>query len=214
MNARLENYGERAVLARGLGPGPRATIRAALRTAPPVDLEEAVEGHDCVLFIFRDPIAPALVRRWLSALEQPQGGPAAGRLHRIAVVYDGPDLDPVADRLGVDREAVIRMHAASTYTVRFMGFMPGFPYLEGLDPQLQIPRRDSPRNRIEPGSVAIGGPHAGIYTVASPGGWHLLGRTEALLFDPAAARRASPDPRQVFRFRPGDRVRFQPEGSC
>jgi len=95
-----------------------------------------------------------------------------------------------------------------------IGFTPGFPYLEGLDEALHLPRRASPRPRIEAGAVAIGGPHAGIYSVASPGGWHLLGRTPERLFDPPSAQGSAPEPRQVFRFAPGDRLRFQPQAAA
>jgi biotin-dependent carboxylase-like uncharacterized protein len=131
------------------------------------------------------------------------------------VIYDGPDLKRVAEETGLGVDEVVRIHTAPTYTVRMSGFTPGFPYLDGLDKQLHLPRRNLPRKRIKPGSVAIGGPHAGIYSVGSPGGWHLLGRTELPLFNPSAAKPETPDPREVFRFSPGDRLRFQaiePEG--
>jgi KipI family sensor histidine kinase inhibitor len=91
-----------------------------------------------------------------------------------------------------------------------MGFSPGFPYLDGLDPKLHLDRRPSPRNHIAPGSVAIGGSHAGIYSVASPGGWHLLGNTKWPLFDLEAAKLANPNPTTVFALSVGDRVHFQP----
>jgi len=89
-----------------------------------------------------------------------------------------------------------------------MGFAPGFPYLDGLDERLHLKRKASPRDRIEPGSVAIGGSHAGIYSVASPGGWHLLGRTDFPLFQPEKARGTLSDAREVFALAAGDTVKF------
>jgi KipI family sensor histidine kinase inhibitor len=89
-----------------------------------------------------------------------------------------------------------------------MGFAPGFPYLDGLNERLHLERKASPHDRIQPGSVAIGGSHAGIYSVASPGGWHLLGRTDLMLFQPEKARGTVSDAREVFTLAAGDRVKF------
>ena len=91
-------------------------------------------------------------------------------------------------------------HGAPLYRVAMLGFAPGFPYLLGLDPGLALPRRDQPRQRVEAGSVAIGGSQTGIYPQASPGGWQLIGRTPLRLFDP---QRQPPCP-----LAPGDGVRF------
>jgi 5-oxoprolinase (ATP-hydrolysing) subunit B len=126
----------------------------------------------------------------------------AGRLVEIGVRYDGEDLPGVADRLGLEVAQVVARHAAPTYTVACLGFSRGFPYLDGLDPSLRIPRRDSPRARVPAGAVAIAADQAGIYPQAMPGGWHVLGRTDAVLFDEAA------EPPALLA--PGDRVRFVP----
>ena len=122
----------------------------------------------------------------------------------IPVVYDGPDLDEVADHTGLSRDQVIERHAAAEYLVGWLGFSPGFGYLTGLDPSLRVPRRDSPRTSVPAGSVAIAGPYAAVYPSASPGGWRLLGRTAARLWD------ADRDPPAVLA--PGGRVRFRPVG--
>ena len=127
---------------------------------------------------------------------------AAGGVVEIPVVYDGPDLDEVAGLTGLSREQVIERHAAAEYLVGWLGFSPGFGYLTGLDPELHVPRRDSPRTSVPAGSVAIAGPLAAVYPSASPGGWRLLGRTAARLWD---ARR---EPPAVLA--PGQRVRFRP----
>ncbi len=124
----------------------------------------------------------------------------AGRLHEIGVRYDGEDLEEVAERAGLAVEDVVARHAAPLYTVACLGFSRGFPYLEGLDPALHLPRRDSPRARVPAGSVAVAADMAGIYPRATPGGWHLLGTTDAVLFDESA------EPPALLA--PGDRVRF------
>jgi KipI family sensor histidine kinase inhibitor len=126
----------------------------------------------------------------------------AGRLVEIGVRYDGEDLAEVAERLGLEVAEVVARHAAPTYTVACLGFSRGFPYLDGLDPVLRLPRRDTPRARVPAGSVAIAAEQAGIYPQSSPGGWHLLGRTDVPLFDP--------DSEPPALLAPGDHVRFVP----
>ncbi|MCM2270288.1 MAG: allophanate hydrolase subunit 1 [Thermoanaerobaculia bacterium] len=112
----------------------------------------------------------------------------------------GADLDAVAAECGVAADEVVRRFCAATYTVAFVGFSPGFPYLIGLPPALEVARLPAPRPAVPAGSVAIAGPFAGVYPSATPGGWRLLGRTDAPLFDPPATPPA--------RFAAGDRVRF------
>lgn len=129
------------------------------------------------------------------------GGPAPSI--EIPVRYGGdhgPDLDAVAEHARLSREEVIAHHARAEYKVAMLGFAPGFPYLLGLDPALQMPRRANPRTRVPAGSVAIGGAQTGIYPRELPGGWHLIGRTPLVLFDP---KRQPP-----CLLAPGDRVRF------
>jgi KipI family sensor histidine kinase inhibitor len=112
----------------------------------------------------------------------------------------GPDLDDVAAHAGLMREAVIEMHSGAEYRVAMLGFAPGFPYLLGLPDALRMPRRATPRTRVPAGSVAIGGAQTGVYPRETPGGWHLIGRTELNLFDPVR------DPPALLA--PGMRVRF------
>jgi KipI family sensor histidine kinase inhibitor len=125
-----------------------------------------------------------------------------GRLVELTVVYDGEDLPAVSRALGMSVDDVVHRHAAGVYTVVCLGFSRAFPYLEGVDPALRLPRRATPRERVPAGSVAIAADQAGVYPWTSPGGWHLLGRTAAVLFDPDR------DPPSALR--PGDRVRFVP----
>ncbi|TMW72078.1 5-oxoprolinase subunit PxpB [Alteribacter natronophilus] len=128
-----------------------------------------------------------------------------GRVIGIPVLYGGeggPDLSELASHHGMDEEEVIRLHSEGDYLVYMLGFNPGFPYLGGLSDKLHTPRRDNPRQNVPAGSVGIAGEQTGIYPLASPGGWQLIGRTPARLFDPE-----QPD---AFLLRAGDRLRFRP----
>ena len=95
----------------------------------------------------------------------------------------GPDLDLVAEQLGLEQSKLVRLHTAPVYRVYFTGFLPGFPYLGGLDPQLWLARKASPRPLVPKGAVGIGGQQTGIYPSASPGGWNLIGNCPIPLFD-------------------------------
>ncbi|MGH3491882.1 MAG: 5-oxoprolinase subunit PxpB, partial [Sciscionella sp.] len=118
----------------------------------------------------------------------------------IPVVYDGADLELVAETAGMSPQQVIQAHSEAHYRVAFTGFAPGFGYLSGLPPALHQPRLARPRTRVPQGSVAIADEFSAVYPGASPGGWRLIGRTDTVLFDPRAA-----DPALL---RPGDLVRF------
>lgn len=125
------------------------------------------------------------------------------RLVEIPVCYEGdfaPDLDEVARHAGLTTDEVIALHTGAACVVQMIGFTPGFPYLAGLDPRLATPRRAEPRTRVPAGSVGIGGEQTGVYPMATPGGWNIIGRTPLALFDP---RR---EPAALLRV--GDRVRF------
>ncbi len=124
------------------------------------------------------------------------------RLHALETVLDGPDLDEVARASKLDRKRLAALLWATELSVSFVGFSPGFPYLRGLDARLHLPRRSTPRPRVPRGSLAIAGGFAGIYPSATAGGWHLLGRTEALLFDDDGPLLAA-----------GDRVHLTPPSS-
>jgi KipI family sensor histidine kinase inhibitor len=131
--------------------------------------------------------------------------PPPGRRVELPCAYGGehgPDLDEVARRLGLAPGEVVRLHAGAEHYVYFVGFTPGLPYMAGQPERLTIPRLDRPRVKTPAGSVGIGGTQTSIYSVESPGGFWLLGRTPVRLYDPAAA-----DP---ILLRAGDRVRFRP----
>jgi KipI family sensor histidine kinase inhibitor len=127
-------------------------------------------------------------------------GPAA--LVEIPTVFDGEDLASVAELWGVDQPAAVQRLVAASMRVAFCGFAPGFAYLSGLPSEWAVPRLDAPRPRVPAGSVALAGGYAGIYPTASPGGWRLVGRTDATLFD---VRREPP-----ALLAPGTRVRLVP----
>lgn len=107
----------------------------------------------------------------------------------IPVCYGGeygPDLEDVAALNGLAPEEVVAIHAGAEYLVYFLGFSPGFPYLGGMPESIAAPRLETPRKRVPAGSVAIGGRQTGVYPLASPGGWRIIGRTSLALFQPDA----------------------------
>jgi 5-oxoprolinase (ATP-hydrolysing) subunit B len=115
----------------------------------------------------------------------------------------GPDLEDVARHTGLSPAEVVRRHSSADYLVYFLGFSPGFPYLGGLPPELASPRLPAPRTKVPAGSVAIGGSQTGIYSMQSPGGWRIIGRTVVRLFDASASPPAL--------LRAGDHLRFVAE---
>ncbi|HSP09253.1 MAG TPA: 5-oxoprolinase subunit PxpB [Candidatus Dormibacteraeota bacterium] len=123
-----------------------------------------------------------------------------GRLHRIPVIYDGPDLDTVASALGMPAGQIVELHTGPIYRVFVVGFVPGWAYLGPLPEMLELPRRSTPRTQVPAGSVAIAGQMTGIYPLPTPGGWHLIGRTSVKVFLPDS------DPPCLLRA--GDRVKF------
>ncbi|MEU3458794.1 allophanate hydrolase subunit 1 [Streptomyces sp. NPDC006733] len=130
----------------------------------------------------------------------PPLAPGAGARTEIPVRYDGPDLAEVAERWGVRPEEVPDIVGGVDFRVAFCGFAPGFAYLTGLPEHRHLPRRSTPRTAVPAGSLALAGPYAGVYPRSSPGGWQLIGTTDAVLWDP---RR---EPAALLA--PGTRVRF------
>jgi KipI family sensor histidine kinase inhibitor len=179
-------------------------VRAAYRRLADVtNLVDLVPAARTVLVVAdrRDPGALAYeIGLLLEGLEPPDA--PDGPLVELEVAYDGPDLAEVARLTGLDGDEVVRRHAAAEYAVAFCGFAPGFAYLTGLPPELHVPRRATPRTAVEPGSVGLAGEFTGAYPRRSPGGWQLIGRTEAALWD------TDRDPPALLA--PGTRVRFRP----
>lgn len=163
------------------------------------------------LYIEYDPrqVAVAELRAWLAGYQAALNHQGAEQnLHQTAapvevpVCYDGEDLAEVAALSGLSVPEVVALHSGETYTVRALGFVAGFPFMETTPLPLQLPRRASPRARVPPHSLAIANAQTGIYPVAAPGGWNLLGRTLEAVYDPHR-----PHP---FLLEPGQQVRFRP----
>ncbi len=123
------------------------------------------------------------------------------REHVIRARYDGIDLESVATSTGLSAEEVIKRHTARTYSVDLLGFVPGFAYMSELDESLYLPRRPQPRPRVASGSVAIAALQTAVYPLETPGGWHIIGTTDVVMFDPTRSEPAL--------LRAGDTVRFE-----
>ncbi|MET0227126.1 MAG: 5-oxoprolinase subunit PxpB [Actinomycetes bacterium] len=199
---KLRVAGERGLLVEVEDLATVHRLHAALRELDPPGVVELVPAYRTVLIVADPGQAEALddLAARLPGLELPPAEAVAGETVDIPVRYDGEDLPEVAGLTGLEPEEVVRRHTAPEYTVAFLGFSPGFPYLVGLDPALEVPRRDTPRTSIPAGSVGLAGNQTGIYPTATPGGWQLIGRTEVTLFDPAR------DPPALLA--PGTRLRF------
>lgn len=188
--------GPRAVLAEFESLADVMAASAQWRAAPPAGVLDIVPAARTVLVVHDGSLDPAVLR--FDAGDHP-----ALHTHSVLldVEYDGPDLHDVASRCGLGVDEVVRLHTAGEYIVAFCGFMPGFAYLVGLPAALQLPRRATPRPRVAAGSVAIAAEFAGVYPRESPGGWHLLGHTDAVLWSEAR------EPAALLA--PGTRVRFR-----
>ena len=206
VRVRVEPLGDSALLAE-LGTrldtalNTRAiALAAALKKRR--DVRQALAAHSSVTVRF-DPeqvthqAIAAAIRR-LATRRPPVEEP--GRLHRIPVVYDGPDLETVCAQLQITPARLVELHCRPIYRAFLVGFVPGWAYLGPVADELVLPRRAVPRTQVPAGAVAIAGQQTGIYPLASPGGWHLIGRTSVRLFLPDS------DPPSLFRV--GDRVKF------
>jgi KipI family sensor histidine kinase inhibitor len=204
---RLRPAGPYAIVAEVADVAQAQALYAALRAADGLDaLVDLVPAARTVLAVVRptaegraclDRLA-SIVDSWSPGGAAPDGGP----LVELPVRYDGADLADTAGLLGMTPDDLVRRHAGAAYQVAFCGFAPGFGYLTGLPPDLHVPRLETPRVRVPAGAVGLAGEFCGVYPRESPGGWRLLGRTDAVLWD--AAR----EPAALLV--PGTRVRFRP----
>ena len=193
--------GDRALLIEvGTGEEAAALHAELLRRRATGDLSatEIVPAARTVLLDGLD--APSRLAERLASWDVPPVPPRTEDVVEIPVRYDGPDLADVAAHWGVDEAEVARVHAGAEYRVAFCGFAPGFGYLTGLP--REVPRRATPRTSVPAGSVALAGPYTGVYPRASPGGWQLIGTTDAVLWDHTRVPAAL--------LAPGTRVRFTP----
>ncbi|MFC7307596.1 5-oxoprolinase subunit PxpB [Streptomyces monticola] len=172
--------------------------RRAAGTLPPV--REIVPAARTVLLDgVEDPRALAAQ---LVTWDIPAAPPRAQEVVELPVRYDGPDLAEVAALWGVAADEVVRIHSTTEFRVAFCGFAPGFGYLTGLPERYTVPRRATPRTSVPAGAVGLAGPYTGVYPRPSPGGWQLIGTTDAPLWDHARVPAAL--------LSPGTRVHFVP----
>ncbi|MCL2542351.1 MAG: allophanate hydrolase subunit 1 [Nocardioidaceae bacterium] len=182
--------------------GDRALLVELADAEAVVVLTDHLRGEEAVGELVADVVPAArsvlLVARAGVAVERLRGvvpdekhhiSPGSGAFRQglppvaIPVTYDGPDLAEVAELTGLSDSEVVEAHVGSEWRVAFGGFAPGFAYLVGGDTRLQVPRRETPRTRVPAGSVGLAGEFSGIYPRESPGGWRLIGRTDAVLWD-------------------------------
>lgn len=183
-------------------------VAEALRDTLGSALRDVVIGY-CTVTVYFDPLS--CDPRWLEeevrsiahGVNADEG--TAGPTIEVPVCYGGefgPDLEDVAQFGGLSPDEAVAVHAGATYRVFLVGFVPGFAYMAAVDPKIARPRRATPRTSVPPGSVAIAGGQTGVYPLATPGGWNIVGRTPVKPYDPTRA--------EPFLFRPGDQVRFRP----
>lgn len=193
---RLLPCGERGLLIELHGPSEVLAMTQAVRAAADAGapgfagIVDVVPAVTTVLITIDEGSTAALCTGLATlslaagSAEQPTGIDVAQvPVIEISVRYDGPDLDEVAELTGLSRDEVVAAHTGGTWQVGFVGFAPGFAYLSGGDPRLTVSRRAEPRTSVPAGSVALAGEFSAIYPRSSPGGWQLIGHTEAVLFD-------------------------------
>ncbi|NVN00312.1 carboxyltransferase domain-containing protein [Arthrobacter sp. SDTb3-6] len=177
-------------------------LAARLAESPLPGQLDALSAAATVLVKFDSPNAARAATPVLANLDLGTAPEETGKLVEIAVHYDGADLAEVATLTGLSPEAVVAAHTGQTWRAAFGGFAPGFAYLLGENPALQVPRRSTPRTSVPAGAVALAGDYSAVYPRQSPGGWQLIGRTDAVLW--------SLDRSDPALIRPQDRVRFVP----
>lgn len=202
---RILDYGERALLLE-VEPERVSDYLDTLLELDLPDIVSVVPAAQTLLVEVRSATAVGPLRYQLEGIEPSSAGQRDLPEVQLDITYDGPDLSWVAEQTGLTIDEVIEAHSGSTYRVQFCGFSPGFGYLSGLDERLHLPRRQSPRTSVPAGSVSIANAYSAVYTATTPGGWHLLGRTETKLFDAALFDRGE----SPAVFQPGVIVRFVP----
>ncbi|SFN92835.1 5-oxoprolinase subunit PxpB [Mycetocola miduiensis] len=199
----LHAVGDRAILVDCDDLEAVLALNAALTVAPPDGIVDIVPAARTVLVTF-DParLSADRVTGWIrSTPPVPPEVWGYSDVVEIDVQYSGEDLAEVAALLSTSEREVVQAHTASVWRVAFVGFAPGFGYLVTDSPQLVVPRRASPRTSVPAGSVGLAGEYTGVYPRSSPGGWQIIGRTDAVLWDPDATTPALLVPGRVVRFR-------------
>lgn len=206
---RVHRAGETSILAEYPDTAAVLAAAAAVRALSPAHLLELVPAERTLLLHGAAPRDVRLFADLLSRLPRAAREESGGGETSIGIVYDGEDLEEVAELLAMSTDALISAHSGATWTVAFGGFAPGFPYLvaddphEASGPPWEVPRRAEPRTSVPAGAVGLASRYCGIYPRPSPGGWQLIGRSDAPLFD---VHREPP-----ALLSPGTRVRFTPQ---
>ncbi|MFF1829967.1 5-oxoprolinase/urea amidolyase family protein [Paenarthrobacter sp. NPDC058040] len=193
--------GTRAVLAELDGLPDVLSLQAMLDKSPLPGQVDVLAAAETVMVVGESASATRAIAARLLELELTPPQDTDSRLVLIDTVYDGEDLADVAGLTGLSVEGVIASHTGQIWTVAFAGFAPGFGYMVGENQSLNVPRRSSPRTAVPAGSVALGGQYSAVYPRRSPGGWQLIGRTGARMWDLDRAQPAL--------VRPGDRVQYR-----
>jgi KipI family sensor histidine kinase inhibitor len=194
--------GDRAILVELSDLNEVLSLQAQLQENPLDGQLDVVAAALTVLLTADSAAAARKLAAYVQTLDLTIVPETDGSLVTIETIYDGEDLDAVAKLTGLGRDAVIAAHSGQIWTAAFGGFAPGFAYLVGENRRLEVPRKDSPRTAVPSGSVALAGEYSAVYPVETPGGWQLIGRTAAVMWN-----LDRPNPALV---RPGNRVRFQP----
>lgn len=185
---RAQRYGDLGLLFECSDDGQAGDLALHLRGVAIPGVIEIIPGAQTVLLQFtdgnlRDQQASRSDGLWTTFLGSTPKKLEISGIVTLPVRYDGADLAAVAQTLGISSAEVVRRHTAGEYTSSFLGFVPGFAYLRGLDPTLAVPRRSDPRTQVPAGSVAIAGAMTAVYPRSGPGGWQLLGICTVPLFD-------------------------------
>ncbi|WP_241472445.1 5-oxoprolinase subunit B family protein [Mycolicibacterium neoaurum] len=201
----VRDYGDQALLLEFDGTAAVLAWTDTLKSAGLPGVLDIVPASRTILVKLAGPryLAPTRQRLKALRLQRPvdEYGKAAQPDVVIGVTYDGADLAEVAELTGLSTAEVVAAHTDTLWQVGFGGFAPGFAYLIGGDPRLQVPRRAEPRTRVPAGSVGLAGEFSGVYPRESPGGWQLIGRTSAVLFDATRDRPALLTPGMTVAFR-------------
>ena len=220
MNPSIEPLGDSAAIVAWRSLDEVAAWRAVQKSTEHLD-RNRLDGIIAVTPAFKSltvyydcgKLAWTEAEKWI-AKSLPSVPPAlktTSRTMEIPVCYDlefALDLTAVATAHELNSDDVIRLHSSANYMVQMIGFSPGFPYLAGLPSQLHTPRRASPRIHVPAGSVAVGGEQTGIYSLETPGGWNIIGRTPVQLFDPQRDPPCLLRTGDIIRFIPIDRQQF------
>ncbi|MDO3403001.1 allophanate hydrolase subunit 1 [Mycolicibacterium neoaurum] len=201
----VHDYGDQALLLEFDSTAAVLAWTDTLKSAGLPGVLDIVPASRTILVTLAGPRYLAPTRQRLKALRLQRSVDAYGKAAQpdivIEVTYDGADLAEVAELTGLSAAEVVAAHTGTLWQVGFGGFAPGFAYLIGGDPRLQVPRRAEPRTRVPAGSVGLAGEFSGVYPRESPGGWQLIGRTSAVLFDVTRGRPAMLTPGMTVAFR-------------